>query len=128
IVIELKRDEIPEVVLNQLYKHTPLQTTFGVNMVALVENVPRTLPPGVKAVFEQSRWPVPALFSELCARGDLSHEERYRTFNMGIGYTLVIPIAQAQAALDAVPGARVVGWIETRTAQEPQAIVHPARA
>ncbi len=43
IVIELKRDEIPEVVLNQLYKHTPLQTTFGVNIVALVENVPRTL-------------------------------------------------------------------------------------
>ncbi len=43
IVIALKRDEIPEVVLNQLYKHTPLQTTFGVNMVALVENVPRTL-------------------------------------------------------------------------------------
>ncbi|MDQ3849910.1 MAG: DNA gyrase subunit A [Actinomycetota bacterium] len=44
LVIELKRDEIPEVVLNQLYKHTPLQTTFGVNIVALVENVPRTLP------------------------------------------------------------------------------------
>ena len=43
VVIELKRDEIPEVVLNQLYKHTPLQTTFGVNMVALVESVPRTL-------------------------------------------------------------------------------------
>ena len=43
VVITLKRDEIPEVVLNQLYKHTPLQTTFGVNMVALVENVPRTL-------------------------------------------------------------------------------------
>jgi DNA gyrase subunit A len=43
IVIELKRDEIPDVVLNQLYKHTRLQTTFGVNMVALVENVPRTL-------------------------------------------------------------------------------------
>jgi DNA gyrase subunit A len=43
IVITLKRDEIPDVVLNQLYKHTALQTTFGVNMVALVENVPRTL-------------------------------------------------------------------------------------
>jgi DNA gyrase subunit A len=43
IVIELKRDAIPEVVLNQLYKHTPMQNTFGVNMVALVENVPRTL-------------------------------------------------------------------------------------
>src|SRR3954468_24567270 len=43
IVIELKRDAIPKVVLNKLYKHTPLQTTFGVNTVALVDNVPRTL-------------------------------------------------------------------------------------
>jgi DNA gyrase subunit A len=43
IVIELKRDAIPKVVLNKLYKHTPMQTTFGVNMVALVDNVPRTL-------------------------------------------------------------------------------------
>ncbi len=43
IVVELKRDAIPKVVLNKLYKHTPLQTTFGVNMVALVDNVPKTL-------------------------------------------------------------------------------------
>src|SRR3954452_9612319 len=44
LVIELKRGVIPKVVLNKLYKHTPMQTTFGVNMVALVDNVPRTLP------------------------------------------------------------------------------------
>ena len=44
LVIELKRDAIPKVVLNKLYKHTPMQTTFGVNMVALVDSVPRTLP------------------------------------------------------------------------------------
>jgi DNA gyrase subunit A len=43
IVIELKRDANPKVVLNKLYKHTPMQTTFGVNMVALVDNVPRQL-------------------------------------------------------------------------------------
>ena len=43
LVIELKRDAIPKVVLNKLYKHTPMQTTFGVNMVALVDGVPRTL-------------------------------------------------------------------------------------
>src|ERR1700676_4870588 len=42
-VIELKRDAIPKVVLNKLFKHTPMQTTFGVNMVALVDGVPRTL-------------------------------------------------------------------------------------
>src|SRR3712207_438933 len=44
VVIELKRDANPKVVLNKLYKHTAMQATFGVNMVALVDNVPRLLP------------------------------------------------------------------------------------
>jgi DNA gyrase subunit A len=43
MVIELKRDAIPQVVLNQLYKQTQLQDSFGVNMVSLVDGVPRTL-------------------------------------------------------------------------------------
>ena len=43
LVIELKRDAVPKVVLNQLYKLTQLQESFGVNMVALVDGVPRTL-------------------------------------------------------------------------------------
>ena len=42
-VIKLKRDANPEVVLNNLWKHTPLQTSFAMNMVALVDGVPRTL-------------------------------------------------------------------------------------
>ncbi len=43
IQIELKRDAIPQVVLNKLFKHTALQATFGYNAVALVDGVPRTL-------------------------------------------------------------------------------------
>ncbi len=43
LVIVLKRDAQPRVVMNQLYKHTQLQDTFGCNMVALVDSVPRTL-------------------------------------------------------------------------------------
>ncbi|GGS18937.1 MULTISPECIES: DNA gyrase subunit A [Actinokineospora] len=43
IVIGLKRDAVAKVVLNNLYKHTQLQHTFGVNMLALVDGVPRTL-------------------------------------------------------------------------------------
>ncbi|HEY2924313.1 MAG TPA: DNA gyrase subunit A [Candidatus Eisenbacteria bacterium] len=43
IVIELKRDAQPKVVLNQLFKHTQMQTTFGANMLALVGNRPLTL-------------------------------------------------------------------------------------
>jgi DNA gyrase subunit A len=43
VVIDLKRDAIPHIVLNQLYKHTQLQSTFGVIMLALVGGVPRVL-------------------------------------------------------------------------------------
>src|SRR5918997_584167 len=43
IQIELKRDAIPQVALNKLWKHTALQSTFGYNAVALVDGVPRTL-------------------------------------------------------------------------------------
>src|SRR4051794_12015736 len=43
IQIELKREAIPQVALNKLFKHTSLQTTFGYNAVALVDGVPRTL-------------------------------------------------------------------------------------
>ena len=43
IVIELKRDVIPQVVLNHLYKHTQMQDTFGVNMLALVDGEPKVL-------------------------------------------------------------------------------------
>jgi DNA gyrase subunit A len=44
IVIELKRGEVPEVVLNNLYKHTQLQTTFGIIMLAIVGGRPKVLP------------------------------------------------------------------------------------
>jgi DNA gyrase subunit A len=43
VVVELKRDAVPEVVLNQLYKHTQLQTTFGIIMLVIVNQRPRIL-------------------------------------------------------------------------------------
>jgi len=43
IVIELKRDAVAEVLLNQLYKHTPLEESFGVNMLAIVDGRPKLL-------------------------------------------------------------------------------------
>ena len=93
----------------------------------LLENVPRTLPEDIKAIFEQSRWSVPPLLAELVRRGDLAHEERYRTFNMGIGFTLVMTTADAVKASRAVPEAKVVGWLEMRAPGEPAVVVHPSR-
>jgi len=51
VVVELKRDARPKQVLNNLYKHTTLQTTFPVNIVALVDNTPQTL--GLKTILEE---------------------------------------------------------------------------
>jgi DNA gyrase subunit A len=51
VYIELKRDANPEILLNQLYKRTELQTTFGINMVALVDGTPLQL--SLKAILEE---------------------------------------------------------------------------
>ena len=50
VVIETKRDAVPEVILNQLYQHTQLQDTFGIILLALVDNVPKVMP--LKTVLE----------------------------------------------------------------------------
>jgi DNA gyrase subunit A len=43
VVLEIKRGEIPDIILNQLFKHTPMETTFGINMLAIVNSQPRVL-------------------------------------------------------------------------------------
>ena len=93
----------------------------------LLDNVPRTLPARCKAIFEQQRWSVPPIMRELVRRGSLSLAERYRTLNMGLGFTLIVPFAQAEKAVAAASGAKVVGWIEQRRDPDPAVIVHPAR-
>jgi len=93
----------------------------------LLDNVSRTLPRSCKAIFEQQRWRVPPIEAELVRRGNLDFEDRYRVLNMGIGYTLVVPFTEAPAALEVVPGAVVIGWIESRAEGDPAVVIHPAR-
>jgi len=50
IVIELKKGEVPEIILNYLYKNTQMQTTFGMNFIAIVENQPKVL--GLRSILE----------------------------------------------------------------------------
>jgi phosphoribosylformylglycinamidine cyclo-ligase len=94
----------------------------------LLENVARTLPDHAAAIFEQTRWAVPPIMTELVRRGNLAHDERYRTLNMGVGYTLIVPIADVDRALAAAPAARVVGFVQPRRDGDPRVVVHPARA
>jgi phosphoribosylformylglycinamidine cyclo-ligase len=93
----------------------------------LIDNVPRTLPATCTAVFEQTRWTVPPIMAELVERGGLGHEERYRTLNMGIGFTLIVPFMDVAKALAAVPSATVAGFVSPRSSGAPAVVVHPAR-
>ncbi|HEU0025456.1 MAG TPA: DNA gyrase subunit A [Thermoleophilaceae bacterium] len=99
LVIELKRDAIPKVVLNKLYKHTQLQTTFGVNMVALVDGVPRTLGllPIVKNYVDHQR--------DVVVRRT-KHELREREARLHILEGLMIAIADIDAVIELIRGSR----------------------
>lgn len=56
----------------------------------LVENLPRTLPASLQANLKWSSWHIPKIFAELAQLGDVSPEDMVRTFNLGIGFTLIV--------------------------------------
>jgi DNA gyrase subunit A len=97
LVIELKRDAIPKVVLNKLYKHTQLQTTFGVNMVALVDGVPRTLGllPIIRNYVDHQR--------EVVVRRT-KHELREREARLHILEGLLVAIADIDEVIELIRG------------------------
>jgi phosphoribosylformylglycinamidine cyclo-ligase len=77
----------------------------------LVENVPRILPRGRKAVFRKGAWKRQPVFGELQNRGGVPEREMWRTFNMGLGLVIVIRPDSLDLALRTLPEARLVGEI-----------------
>ena len=67
----------------------------------LMENVPRVLPDGVAARFDRSTWMVPPVVAQVVAEAKLGDDEAYRTFNMGVGFCLIVARADASRALEA---------------------------
>jgi phosphoribosylformylglycinamidine cyclo-ligase len=83
-------------------------------------NVPRTLPEGIGVEIDTGAWPVPPIFTLLQQAGDIADEEMVRTFNVGIGMTVVVPARHADAALDAVPDACRIGRTIRASEGEPR--------
>ena len=65
----------------------------------LRENLPRVLPEGTKAVVDTGNWTEPRIFSLIQDYGEVASEEMYRTFNMGIGMTLIAPQAEVEGII-----------------------------
>lgn len=65
-------------------------------------NVPRALPDGLRAVVKEGSWPEPPVFGLLRALGDVDEDEMRRTFNMGVGFVLVVGKSEADALIGAL--------------------------
>ena len=68
-------------------------------------NLPRALPAGLGAVIDRSTWQVPPIFRVLAELGTVPEVDQWDTWNMGIGLVVMVPEADAPAALRVVPGA-----------------------
>ncbi|MEW6096500.1 MAG: phosphoribosylformylglycinamidine cyclo-ligase [bacterium] len=64
-----------------------------------LENIPRILPDGTKAVIKKGSWRVPWIFNEIQNRGNIQDIEMYRTFNMGIGMVIILPPQNTEEAI-----------------------------
>jgi len=76
-----------------------------------IDNIPRTLPAGLGVEVETGSWRVPWIFSLIQERGDIADDEMVRTFNLGIGLTVVVRTELAEVALAALPDAVRVGTV-----------------
>ena len=65
----------------------------------LLENIPRVLPEGCSAVLDKSSWDLPPVFAWLAEAGGVAEEEMHRTFNCGVGMTVIVGPAKAEAAI-----------------------------
>jgi phosphoribosylformylglycinamidine cyclo-ligase len=77
----------------------------------LIENVPRMLPEGLGAEIDTAAWEVPQVFKWLQEKGQLSHEDLYETFNMGIGLVLSVRKEDVQFVMDTLQGSGETAYV-----------------
>jgi len=77
----------------------------------LIDNVPRVLPRGVAAKFDSQAWIVPPIFQLIQQRGNISQNEMYRVFNMGIGMVVICSPDDTDQLTKTLPEAKVIGEV-----------------
>ena len=83
-------------------------------------NIPRTLPDGLGVDVDTGSWRVPRIFTLIQQAADIDDDEMVRTFNVGIGMTVVVPAGVVEAALEALPDACRIGAVVETDAGEPR--------
>jgi len=82
----------------ELLKEFDIHGVAHITGGGFIENIPRILPEGLKAVIQGGTWNVPPVFRYLQKLGGISDHSVYNTYNMGVGLVLAVPQVQADAA------------------------------
>ena len=98
-----------------LLKRFPVKGMAHITGGGIYGNLPRILPEGLGAVIERGSWEIPPIFRLIEAAGPVKREEMFRTFNMGLGYILILEKGAAREAAafleEAGPGAFMIGSV-----------------
>lgn len=76
-----------------------------------VGNIPRSLPTGLAAKLDSSKWSVPPIFTLMQKKGNIEKKELYRVFNMGIGMAVICASEKVKKLVKALPGSSVIGEV-----------------
>ena len=88
----------------------------------LSDNLPRTLPEDCIARLDPTAWDTPAIFDYLVTTGRMSVAERYRVFNMGVGFVLVVAPESVDAVMAQLPEGRLIGQVIPRVTSDESAV------
>ena len=77
--------------VRNLMREYPILGMAHITGGGLIENLPRCLPKGLKVHVDYDSWPLPKIFSKVMLAGEIPEEEMKRTFNLGIGFCMIVP-------------------------------------
>lgn len=119
-LIESHRSYLPDVM--PLLERGLVRGMAHITGGGLTDNLPRTLPDSAIAVLDPNSWESLPIFDHLVEEAVLGQEERYRTFNMGIGFVLIVKPEDAMTVLGEIESAVPIGRIIPRTTSDEAAV------
>ena len=117
---KIKLDDTPELlnpttiyapVVASLIKDFPIMGMAHITGGGIPGNLPRCIPEGLKVDVDYNAWKLPKIFSKIMLSGEIPEEEMKKTFNMGIGYCVVVPANVATDVQQRIYGHQLNSWI-----------------
>lgn len=108
----------------ELKKHVSIKAMNHITGGGFYENIPRSLPEGLAADIDSHAFPTPAIFEWLQKEGNISTDEMYNIFNMGIGYTVIVNEDDKEQALNVLKELNIDAYEIGRIIKEDRKPIH----